>query len=254
VAGRGWWDSRRSLSRKPRGKRRGAVHRRRGARRDPLTLWREGLEFRTVCRHELLAARWVEGVHLELSALLPLCPAEARQGALLALVRRADLVATIMWNGQEIEANNNSFTPCRIDAPANSSQAKNILTVPLGSGLFYAAEKPVEGGAWGPDAKLHKSPIGSASRNAKFSWDWSTRLINVGITNRCRLEWTTGCCAGGQALPLPNESRSWQAGKVRARLFAEGWKEAGQKHADGGDPEAGRKVSVPERSTGVNPV
>src|SRR5262249_727324 len=59
---------------------------------------------------------------------------------------------------------------------------------------------------------------------AQFCWDWSTRLINVGIFRPVRLEWTT--TARVDQLAIRSElSPDLKRGTVHARLFVEALRE-----------------------------
>jgi beta-mannosidase len=90
----------------------------------------------------------------------------------------------------------------------------------------------------------------------QFGWDWSTRLINVGITKPVRLEWTADPVRLDQFVPLASLSADLKTGSVRARLFVEGLTDKpcrGKLTVE--IPEARQKTTVDvEVKPGINPV
>jgi len=202
-----------------------------------------------------LAARWVEeciwSYRKEFEA-----PAEALTAAHAWLdFRGLDLVAGIVLNGQTVGKHRNSFYPCRVEVTGKLRPGTNVLTVHLDGGLFDACEKPVEGHGVAVDAKLHKRHW-LRKPQCQFSWDWSTRLINVGITGPVALEWTQASARVDQFVPLAELTPDLGIGRVRARLFVEGLTQQDQAaELRVAVPEAGVAVTVPVTvKPGLNPV
>ena len=144
----------------------------------------------------------------------------------------------------EIGKHGNSFHPCRIEVTGKLEAGRNLLTVHLDGGLFHAADKPVEGWSIQEDAKLHKRHW-LRKPQCQFSWDWSTRLINVGITKPVQLEWTVDPARiDAFCSRLADLSSDLVTGTVRGRLFVEG---VADKPCRGKltleIPEAGRKTN-----------
>lgn len=167
-----------------------------------------------------LAARWVEEMiwscRREFDA-----PCEALGKRVWLVFEGLDLAATIVLNGKEIGRHCNFFYPCRVEATGLLREKHNVLAVHLDSGLYWASDKPAHGYNNGFNHLLHKRHW-LRKPQCQFGWDWSTRLINVGIHKPVRLEWTAGPVRVEQFVPLAELSPDLSAGKVEARLFVEG--------------------------------
>lgn len=190
-----------------------------------LDLWRQGLIADPYVGLNCLSARWVEeciwSYRKEFDA-----PDEALQGRAWLVFEGLDLAATIVLNGQEVGRHKNAFYPCRLDVSGKLRAGRNILAVHLDGGLYEVADKPVAGWHNALDTRLHKRHW-LRKPQCQFSWDWSTRLINVGIFKPVRLEWAgmTGAAARvrvDQLVPLVELSSDLKNGTVLARLFIEG--------------------------------
>ncbi len=95
-----------------------------------------------------------------------------------------ELTVRIFLNGKEIGSHNNAFRPCSIDITGMVVAGINVLSVQLESGLYHVSEKAVSGyynATMSPDILLHKRNW-LRKTQSQMSWDWSPRLMNVGIT------------------------------------------------------------------------
>lgn len=99
-----------------------------------------------------------------------------------------DLVADIYLNGEKIGSHANVFTPYRIDVTGKLKEGENSLAVRIEGGLYSVAEKPSKEYNPAMDHMLHKRSW-LRKPQCQFSWDWSPRLVNVGIPRGVRLEW-----------------------------------------------------------------
>jgi beta-mannosidase len=187
-----------------------------------LELWRAGLIADPYVGANALAARWVEeclwAYRREFDA-----PREAVKGHTRAwlVFDGLDLFATVFLNGVEIGRHGNSFHPCRIEVTGKLQKGKNVLTVQLEGGLWGVSDKPSEGYLMSPDQRLHKRHW-LRKPQCQFGWDWSTRLINVGIHGPVRLEWTAGSARLDEVAPLVRYSMETGRGAVRARAVVVG--------------------------------
>jgi beta-mannosidase len=187
-----------------------------------LDLWRAGLIADPYVGANALAARWVEeclwAYRREFEA-----PREALKGRARCwlVFEGLDLFATIFLNGVEIGRHDNSFYRCRVDVTGKLRKGSNVLTVHLDGGLWGVSDRPSEGYLMSPDQRLHKRHW-LRKPQCQFGWDWSTRLINVGIHRPVRLEWTTGTARLEQVAPLVTYSLETRRGTVRARAVVEG--------------------------------
>ena len=93
------------------------------------------------------------------------------------------------------------FCPCRVEVTGKLRAGENLLCVVLDSGLFDVADRTGEGYVNSLDQKLHKRHW-LRKPQCQFSWDWSGRLINVGITGPVRLEWTADPVRVERLVPL----------------------------------------------------
>ncbi|OGV77617.1 MAG: hypothetical protein A3K19_08995 [Lentisphaerae bacterium RIFOXYB12_FULL_65_16] len=185
-----------------------------------LDVWREGWIADPYVGVNCLAARWVEEHFWSYRREFNV-PAGALKGRAWLVFEGLDLVATIVLNGVEVGKHANVFLPCRVDVTGKLRKGRNVLAVHVESGLYSVADKPVEGLKRVMDHALHKS-MWLRKPQCQFGWDWSTRLVNVGIVKPVRLEWTADSARVDQFVPLAELSADLATGSVRARLFVDG--------------------------------
>jgi len=170
-----------------------------------------------------LAARWVEECIWSYRRLF-----DAPTESLVASARSwlafdgLDYAAKIVLNGKTVGTHNNFFYPCRLQVTGLLKPKDNILVVHLDSGLHHVGDKPHAG--WGSTAdemRLHKRNW-LRKPQCSFSWDWATRLINVGIHGAVRLETTAAPARIDQLVPLATLSDDLATGTVCTRLFVDG--------------------------------
>lgn len=97
-----------------------------------------------------------------------------------------DLIADIYLNGEHIGSHQNYYSPCVIDVTRKLKKGKNKLIVAIESGYYHTS---------GLEAKSYFSPSAQHVKwpylrkpAYQYYWDWSTRLVNVGITGDVYLE------------------------------------------------------------------
>jgi len=205
-----------------------------------LDLWRAGRIADPYVGTNCLAARWVEeflwSYRREFTA-----PATALKARAWLMFEGLDYAATIFLNGVEIARHANFFHPCRVEVTGKLRRGANLLVVHIESGLFSVADKPLGGLQRVADHALHKA-MWLRKPQCQFGWDWSQRLVNVGIHKPVRLEWTADPVRADQFVPLAELSADRQTGTVRARWFVEGFRET---RAELTVEMAGRKVTTP---------
>ncbi len=166
-----------------------------------------------------LAGRWVEQCRWRYDRLFEV-PAEAMGTSAWLMLEGLDLFAVISLNGEEIARHSNSFRPCRIEVGPKLKAGTNLLTVDIECGLHATADLPSTGyaGVEHRDSKRHwlRKPQNEAG------WDWSPRLLNVGIQGGVRLEWTTEAVRLDQVMPLATVDADLQTGRVRVRAVIQG--------------------------------
>jgi beta-mannosidase len=184
-----------------------------------LDVWKAGWISNPYEGTNCLGARWVEECFWSYRRHFT-APAEALKGRSWLVFEGLDLVATIVLNGVEIGRHKNSFYPCRIDVTGKLRKGMNLLAVHVESGLFDVADKPVGGYEVGLGQRLHKRHW-LRKPQCQFGWDWSTRLVNVGIHKPVRLEWTVDPVRMDQLVPLAELSSDLKTGTVRVRQFVD---------------------------------
>jgi len=167
-----------------------------------------------------LRARWVEEqfwIYRHSFA----APAEAASARAWLVFERLELEAVALLNGEVVGEHANAFRPARFEVTGRLRPGENLLVVKVSAGLHSAADKA--GADYlrdpGPDLLVkrhwHRNP------QYQSGWDWSPRLLNVGILGDVSLEWHTAPRLGQIsvfAVPSPDLSSA----TVHVRGAAEG--------------------------------
>ena len=167
-----------------------------------------------------LACRWVEESHWLYRRTFIATP-EVLHGRTWLHFASLDLIAVIYLNGHEIGRHGNVFRPCRIEITGKLTAGENILAVDLEAGLFSVADKPAEDFGGNLDNRLHKR-FWLRKPQCQFGWDWSPRLLNVGITGGVTLEHTLDPIRVDSVTPVATVSDDLSTGQVRVRVALEG--------------------------------
>ena len=171
----------------------------------------------------VLKCRWVEECFWFYRTVF--AAPEAYNAALARLTFKGlDYGAVIYLNGTEIARHENAFYPCAIDVSGVLNPFENVLVVRLESGLYSAADRPIRDyftATLSADALLHKR---NWLRKPQYQaeWDWSPRLLNVGITGAVCLEWGSRMIVSQTAVNASLDA-DLKAGYVRVRVFTEQW-------------------------------
>lgn len=185
-----------------------------------LDAWRAGWIADPYVGTNVLKARWVEEM-IWIYRRWFSAPAAALNGRAWLSFEGLDLDAVIRLNGKEVGRHRNAFYPCRVEITGALRSGRNELTVQVESGIFSGGRKPIDGLATRPDDPLHRRPWQRKSQS-QFAWDWSPRLVNVGIHGPVALEWTSDPARVDRIVPLAGVSADLKRGTVRCRLFVEG--------------------------------
>jgi beta-mannosidase len=170
----------------------------------------------------VLKARWVEEVEWYYRRSFEARALQPEERAFLTFMC-LDLVAVIYLNGKEIARHANAFYPCQVDVTNELRVGTNVLVVALESGLFHIAEKPVSGYGLAYDGRLHKRQWLRQTQSS-FEWDWSPRLLNVGIRGDVVLEIARQVRLES-FVALAELTQDHQKGLVTVRLFVDYWGE-----------------------------
>ena len=134
-----------------------------------------------------LKARWVEEQFWIYRQSFSV-PAEALTQQVWLTFDRLELDATIWLNGEEVGRHANAHRPATFTITGKLQPGENLLVVQVSSGMHSAADKPAQGYSVGDIGLLtkrhwHRHP------QYQSGWDWSARLVNVGILGDVRLAW-----------------------------------------------------------------
>ncbi len=153
-----------------------------------------------------------------------------------------DLAAAVYLNGKEVGRHANAFHPCRLEITDFLSKGQNSLAVSVESGLLHAMEKPCAGMGTHAHSQLTKRPW-LRKTQSEHGWDWSPRLLNVGIPGHVRIEVAKDVRWDGCAV-IATLSDDLRTGTVTARAKVEGLvgKEINRKLSV---KVGGQKVAVP---------
>ncbi|SFS71613.1 beta-mannosidase [Paenibacillus sp. BC26] len=131
-----------------------------------------------------------------------------------------DYHAKIYLNEELIGEHANFYRPCKV-AVTGKLRKENLLVIVLDSGLHMAGNKSIEGYYENSqDHELHKR-IWLRKPQSSFGWDWSTRLVNVGIHKPVALEWATSVRLD-DVVVLSEVNETMDEAVVTVRAFVEG--------------------------------
>lgn len=170
-----------------------------------------------------LAGRWVEQSRWTYRRTFT-APDAARAGRAWLVLDGLDHDAVVVLNGTEVARHGNSFRPCRVEVAKHLRADGNILAVHIESGLHGAADKPSAGYLNPYDVTTKRHWLRKPQNQA--GWDWSPRLMNVGIQGGVRLEWSSDPVRLDQVAPLATVDADLATGRLRVRAFVEGLRDA----------------------------
>ena len=140
-----------------------------------------------------LTTRWIEEMQWLYRRVFR-APAMGKGERAFLTFDRLELTAIIYLNGVQIATHQNAFRPLTVDVTPHLKRGVNTLVVALDAGLFGVADKPFsgygmpDGGVKGPGADRLTKRHWLRQVQSSVGWDWSLRLLNVGITGGVRLE------------------------------------------------------------------
>ena len=166
-----------------------------------------------------LQARWVEETIWLYRRTFTAPALQSGERAWLSF-EQLDLAATVLLNGVELARHSNVFHPLRVEVTEALCAGENVLVVEIESGLFHVSERPWQGYGNGEDGRLHKRHWLRKTQSS-FSWDWSQRLVNVGITGSVALEVRREVRFDNLVI-VPEASADLTQGRALARVIVEG--------------------------------
>jgi len=168
----------------------------------------------------IFKARWVEECVWHYRRTFD-APVEAVKSKSILTFKGLDLNAIIYLNGEEVGRHNNAFCACIIDVTSKLKLENNELVVRLESGLFDVCDKPIRNtftASGSMDILLHKR-VWLRKPQSHTEWDWSPRLLNVGIFNDVLLSYDKQIVITQSSI-RNQVSKDLSFATIEARLFA----------------------------------
>ena len=167
--------------------------------------------------HNVLSARWIEEDSWLLTRSFDISPSDLESGKRVRLVFEGlDLYAEVFVNGERVGEHHNFYTPYRVDITDRVKVGENRLDVKLESGLVANAFKPAENSNGTPREKAMRRRHQRRPQSA-FEWDWSPRLLNVGIFRPCYLE--IGSFFANEVSVFHDITKDYSRADIRIRQF-----------------------------------
>ena len=191
--------------------------------------------------HGCLNSRWIEEMLWYYERSFVLDESDLSQ-SIRIVFEGLDLTAKIFINNAYAGTHNNFYTPCRLDIKPFVHAGENHIRVELESGLRYASDKEVSDvypGPWDHGNALHKRQW-LRKVQSSFEWDWSPRVVNVGIYKPCRIEITSGLFFDEYKI-LTDVTEDYSAGNVSLTAYV-------SSHAD----KSECRMAVKIKETGEN--
>jgi beta-mannosidase len=133
-------------------------------------------------------------------------------------LRRLELGATVYLNGAVVGSQVTAFIPLRVEVAEHLRVGSNRLRVELDAGQHSVTELPAVGYRrsvmQGVD-KRHWLRTGQS----QFGWDWSPRLLTIGITGPVRLELREVALRLGDVVPVVEVAEDHAMATVTTRVF-----------------------------------
>ncbi len=164
-------------------------------------------------------ARWVEECVWHYRRTFD-APPEALNGYAVLRFGGIDLNAIVYLNGEEIGRHDNAFTPCLLDVTGKLKPTDNELLVRVESGLFAVSDHSMRNAftsTGSVDQLLHKR-LFMRKPQSHTEWDWSPRLLNVGLYGDVSLEYD-GSAVIAQASLRQQVSPDLTSAVIEGRLF-----------------------------------
>ncbi|MCL1794449.1 MAG: hypothetical protein FWG34_11340 [Oscillospiraceae bacterium] len=169
----------------------------------------------------VLEARWVEEWIWGYRRTFELGEEDLKDKKIRIVFMRLDLTSIIYINGKEAGRHNNFYYPCRLDITDLLKTGENNIFVRVESGLNYAADKPAlpyYGAMYNDASKLTKR-MWLRKPQCSFEWDWSPRLVNVGIPGDVYLE--HGDAFVDEVAVLSDVSDDYSSAEIEIRAFVD---------------------------------
>ena len=185
------------------------------------TLIKEKIIKEPTLGRNVLDSRWVEEFIWAYRRTFNVKSEDLKDKKVRIVFECLDLNAVIYINGKEAGRHNNFYYPCKLDVTDFIHEGENNIFVKIESGLIYAADKPAlpyYGAIYNDASKLTKR-MWLRKPQCSFEWDWSPRLINVGIPGDVYLEF--GEVFADEVAVLSDLSDRWAQADIEVKVFTE---------------------------------
>ncbi|MBR5308475.1 MAG: hypothetical protein IKU43_06875 [Clostridia bacterium] len=139
--------------------------------------------------HNVYNAAFIEGQYWLFSRTFELSEEDFNNGRIRLTFEGLDLFAAVFVNGKYLGYHNNFYTPAKFDITDAAKIGVNKLDVKLDCGLYGTKDKD---SSWsvGTHTGMMLDTVWARKPQSSYEWDWSPRLINVGIPKPCYLEFS----------------------------------------------------------------
>ncbi len=137
--------------------------------------------------HNVYNATFIEGKYWFYSRTVNLSKDDFTHGRIRLVFEGLDLFAAVFINGKYIGSHSNFYTPAKFDVTDFVTEGENRIEVTLDCGLY--GTKGMDS-TWSVGTHTGKmlNMMWARKPQSSYEWDWSPRLINVGIYKPCYLE------------------------------------------------------------------
>jgi beta-mannosidase len=163
-----------------------------------------------------LAARWVDDNVWYLIRDVTLTANDLRASVDIVF-ERLDLDARVFINGVPAASHRNAFLPLRATVGHLLVEGRNTIRVELNGGSWSVSDLPATGYRHSADQGLTKRHW-LRTGQSQFGWDWSPRLVTVGITGHVRLELRSIPIRIDQVVPVVHVSEDLATATVSCRV------------------------------------
>ena len=167
-------------------------------------------------------ARWVEECIWHYRRTFDV-PASALNGRIVLVLEEVYLTATVYVNGEELARQSNAFRPLVVDLTGKLRERDNELLVRVESGLFEYSEKPMRPFSSGTASRemLINKRVWMRAPQSYAEWDWSPRLLNVGLAGNVTLYFDPHAVVSPVSL-RQRTAEDLHSATLEARLFPRG--------------------------------
>ncbi|MBX3099364.1 MAG: hypothetical protein KF761_07250 [Salinibacterium sp.] len=167
-----------------------------------------------------LAARWIEDSVWYFERDFDLDAAALTDSAELVF-GRLELDAAVFVNDTLVARHRTAFRPLRVQVREHLVAGRNVVRVELDGGLQAVSDLPAKGYSFDKAQRLTKRHW-LRTGQSQFMWDWSPRLVTIGITGDVALELHDDVARIDEVVPLIAIAEDRSSATVTCRVHLSG--------------------------------